>query len=33
MERLTNVGSYFIVALWLLASWVLLGLAIHWVLT
>lgn len=33
MERLTNVGSYFIVALWLLVSWVLLGLAIHWVLT
>lgn len=33
MERLTQAGSFFIVALWLLLSWVLTGLVIFWALS
>jgi len=33
MEKLTQLGSFFILALWLLLSWVLLGLAIYWALS
>ena len=30
MERLTHFGSFFILAVWLLLSWVLLGLVLYW---
>lgn len=33
MERLTHLGSFFILALWLLLSWVLMGLVIYWALS
>lgn len=33
MERITQVGSFFILAAWLLLSWVLLGLVFYWALS
>lgn len=33
MERLTQVGSFFIVAAWLVLSWALVGLVLLWALS
>ena len=33
MERLVHLGSFFVLTVWLLLSWVILGLVLYWAFT